>query len=162
MRPDGFSLPWQHSMLHYRWMIQLYGSPNGLCSSITESKHIQAVKLPWHRSNKFNALGQMLTTNEQLDKLQASRAYYKSHGMLKNMLIDISNPSVNTMQSHEQLNEPSDEPDTLQSGGNSMEPEDDGILDGPMMLGRVELAISPRKCIFLLSNTLTYLYSYLL
>src|SRR5436190_10675838 len=36
--------PRQHAMSHYYSGIELFGSPNGLCSSITESKHIQAVK----------------------------------------------------------------------------------------------------------------------
>ena len=44
---EGFSLPHQHAMSHYFEMIWLYGAPNGLCSSITESKHIQAIKEPW-------------------------------------------------------------------------------------------------------------------
>lgn len=46
-----FSLPRQHSMKHYVDMIHLFGAPNGLCSSITESKHIKAVKEPYRRSN---------------------------------------------------------------------------------------------------------------
>ncbi|KAF8975059.1 hypothetical protein BDQ17DRAFT_1395296 [Cyathus striatus] len=37
------SLPQQHSMVHYHWLIQQFGAPNGLCSSITESKHIKAL-----------------------------------------------------------------------------------------------------------------------
>ncbi|KAE9389658.1 hypothetical protein BT96DRAFT_959979 [Gymnopus androsaceus JB14] len=47
VRPEGFSLPRQHSMVHYQFLIQQFGAPNGLCSSITESKHIKAVKHPW-------------------------------------------------------------------------------------------------------------------
>jgi len=47
VRPDGFSLPRQHSLKHYRHHIENFGAPNGLCSSITESKHITAVKKPW-------------------------------------------------------------------------------------------------------------------
>jgi hypothetical protein len=43
----NFNLPRQHSLEHYRRNIQLFGAPNGLCSSITESKHIKAVKEPW-------------------------------------------------------------------------------------------------------------------
>ncbi|KAG1739716.1 hypothetical protein EDB19DRAFT_1895442 [Suillus lakei] len=66
-----FSLPRQHSMTHYADMIQLFGAPNGLCSSITESKHIKAVKEPWRWLSKHNALGQMLLTNQHLDKLAA-------------------------------------------------------------------------------------------
>ncbi|KAH9975649.1 hypothetical protein BJV74DRAFT_862382 [Russula compacta] len=45
-----------HSLEHYRRNIQLFGAPNGLCSSITESKHIKAVKEPWRRSSHFEAL----------------------------------------------------------------------------------------------------------
>lgn len=44
---DTFSLPQQHSLLHYRHLIQDFGTLNGLCSSITELKHIKAVKEPW-------------------------------------------------------------------------------------------------------------------
>jgi hypothetical protein len=82
IRPDGFSLPRQHSLKHYRRLIQLYGAPNGLCSSITESKHIKAVKQPWRRSSHFEALGQMLLTNQRLDKLAACRVDFKTRGML--------------------------------------------------------------------------------
>ena len=41
---DGFLLPRQHSLVHYRVNIQHFSTPNGLCSSITESRHITAVK----------------------------------------------------------------------------------------------------------------------
>jgi hypothetical protein len=63
-------------------LIRLFGSPNGLCSSITESKHIKAVKQPWRRSNRFRAIGQMLLTNQRLDKLAALRVDYTRRGML--------------------------------------------------------------------------------
>ncbi|KAI9441589.1 hypothetical protein H4582DRAFT_2110402 [Lactarius indigo] len=78
VRPNGFSLPRQHSLCHYRHLIRLFGAPNGLCSSITESKHIKAVKEPWRRSNRCNALGQMLIINQRLDQLAASRSYFES------------------------------------------------------------------------------------
>ncbi|KAF8977475.1 hypothetical protein BDQ17DRAFT_1403369 [Cyathus striatus] len=48
---DNVSLPCQHSLSHYVYSIRLFGSPNGLCSSITESKHIKAVKEPWQCSS---------------------------------------------------------------------------------------------------------------
>ncbi|KAH9010810.1 hypothetical protein EDB85DRAFT_2077168 [Lactarius pseudohatsudake] len=51
VRPKGFNLPRQHSMVHYVHLIQEFGAPNGLCSLITESRHITAVKKPWQRSN---------------------------------------------------------------------------------------------------------------
>ncbi|KAG1839875.1 hypothetical protein F4604DRAFT_1885178 [Suillus subluteus] len=77
-----FSLPRQHSLVHYIYLIRQFGAPNGLCSSITESKHIKAVKEPWRRSSKYNALGQMLVTNQRLDKLAAARVDFANRGML--------------------------------------------------------------------------------
>ncbi|KAF4614058.1 hypothetical protein D9613_007679 [Agrocybe pediades] len=88
VRPDGFSLPRQHSLVHYTHMIREFGAPNGLCSSITESKHIKAVKEPWRRSNHYNALGQMLVTNQRLDKLAAARVDFEARGMLAKPLFE--------------------------------------------------------------------------
>ena len=68
IRANGFNLPRQHSLNHYLKLIRAFGAPNGLCSSITESKHIKAVKEPWRRSSRFEALHQMLLTNQRLDK----------------------------------------------------------------------------------------------
>jgi hypothetical protein len=87
VRPTGFSLPRQHSLSHYHHLIRLFGSPNGLCSSITESKHIKSVKEPWRRSNRCNALGQILMTNQRLDKLAASRVDFKSRDMLRGVVL---------------------------------------------------------------------------
>ena len=64
IQPTGFNLPRQHSLIHYHILIQEFGVPNRLCSSITESKHIKAVKEPWRRSSRFKALGQMLIINQ--------------------------------------------------------------------------------------------------
>lgn len=84
-----FSLPRQHSMKHYIDMIRQFGAPNGLCSSITESKHITAVKQPYRRSNRNQPLGQILVTNQRLDKLSAARSDFAAHGMLdSHILID--------------------------------------------------------------------------
>ena len=43
---SSFNLPCQHSLMHFIQMIWAFGAPNGLCLSITESKHIKAVKNP--------------------------------------------------------------------------------------------------------------------
>ncbi|KAF8171247.1 hypothetical protein K438DRAFT_2024120 [Mycena galopus ATCC 62051] len=80
--PNGFCLPRQHSLTHYHYLITQFGAPNGLCSSITESKHIKAVKEPWRRSSRHNALEQMLTINDRLDKLAAARVDFTERGML--------------------------------------------------------------------------------
>ncbi|KAI5982008.1 hypothetical protein EDD15DRAFT_2378623 [Pisolithus albus] len=79
----NFSLPRQHAMKHYKQLIQLFGVPNGLCSSITESKHVKAVKKPYRRTNKYHALGQMLLINQRLDKLAMARVDFESRGMLE-------------------------------------------------------------------------------
>ena len=54
---------------------------------MTEAKHIKAVKEPWRRSNKFNALGQMLLTNQRSDKLSRARQFFAANGMLKDDVI---------------------------------------------------------------------------
>lgn len=83
---DNFCLPRQHSIVHYCHLIRQFGAPNGLCSSITESKHIKAVKEPWRRSSRFEALGQMLVTNQRLDKLAALRVILESRGLLDGLV----------------------------------------------------------------------------
>ena len=79
---SSISLPRQHALVHYLTSIPLFGSPNGLCSSITESKHIKAVKEPWRRSSRFKALVQMLSTIIRLEKLAALRRRFLREGML--------------------------------------------------------------------------------
>ncbi|KAF8801177.1 hypothetical protein BYT27DRAFT_7226944 [Phlegmacium glaucopus] len=76
VRPDGYSLPRQHSLVHYSFLIREFGAPNGLCSSITESKHIKAVKEPWCRSSHFEALGQMILTNQPAIKDREAKSHY--------------------------------------------------------------------------------------
>jgi hypothetical protein len=93
---EDFCLPRQHSLMHYSSLIRLFGAPNGICSSITESKHIQAVKKPWRRSSRNQPLGQMLLTNQRLDKLAAARVDFESRGMLdqQNILRDMPPPPL--------------------------------------------------------------------
>lgn len=79
---DNLEPPRQHSMDHYSLMIREFGSPNGLCTSITESKHIKAVKEPWRRSNRFQPLQQMLVSNARMDKIAAARVQFEENGML--------------------------------------------------------------------------------
>ncbi|TFK79473.1 hypothetical protein K466DRAFT_505488 [Polyporus arcularius HHB13444] len=83
VRPEGFSLPRQHALVHYVRSIQLFGSPNGLCSSITESRHITAVKKPWRRSNRRTPLAQILQTLVRLSKLAALRVDLARRGVLQ-------------------------------------------------------------------------------
>ena len=80
---NGFDLPRQHSLIHYTKLIRAFGAPNGLCSSITESKHIKAVKELWRHSSHFEVLSQMLLTNQHFDKLAAAQVDFAAHGMLQ-------------------------------------------------------------------------------
>ncbi|KAF8124100.1 hypothetical protein EV363DRAFT_1178461 [Boletus edulis] len=73
IRPSGISIPRIHALQHYKEMIQLFGAPNGLCSSITESKHITAVKKLYRRSNHNVPLYQILVVNQRLDNLASFR-----------------------------------------------------------------------------------------
>ncbi|KAG2037780.1 hypothetical protein BDR03DRAFT_933822 [Suillus americanus] len=119
VRFDGFSLPCQHSLMHYVMLIHIFGTPNGVCSSVTESKHIKAVKEPWRRSSKFNALGQMLLTNQHLDKLAAARTDFMACGML--------GPHPNISQQ-----DPSHDNGDVEDSGkanDSGEVDDDGKMD---------------------------------
>lgn len=119
VRPTGFSLPRQHSLFHYRRQIEDFGAPGGLCSSITESRHITAVKKPWRRSNRFNALGQMLLTNQRLDKLAAMRSDFAARGMLPaghaagRQITHILKPSQHILNNEEDDSGPVEEEDIL-------------------------------------------------
>lgn len=94
VRPDGFSLPRQHAMTHYRTNIEDFGAPGGVCSSITESRHITAVKKPWRRSSRYEALSQMLLTNQRLDKLTAARADFVERGMVPPTFVPVPDKEI--------------------------------------------------------------------
>ncbi|KAH9839919.1 uncharacterized protein C8Q71DRAFT_820987 [Rhodofomes roseus] len=112
VRPEGFSLPRQHALMHYIKGIRLFGSPNGICSSITESKHIRAVKRPWRASSKNNPLPQILRANQRLDKLNAARSCFTSRHMLDgDVLAAALNLPIQTAddEDNDEINEPEDE-----------------------------------------------------
>ena len=88
VRPNGFDLPRSHAAVHYMRLIRAFGAPNGLCSSIMESKHIVAVKEPWRWSSRWNALREMLIINSRLDKLAAAWVDFASRGMLEGTVLD--------------------------------------------------------------------------
>ena len=81
----GSSFPQQHSLTHYADSICLFGAPNGLCTSITEAKHIKAVKEPWWRMNRHKPLKQMLYITQRLDKLAAMQTNFTNWGMLESV-----------------------------------------------------------------------------
>jgi len=141
VRPTGFSLPRQHSLIHYRYHIEKFGAPNGLSSSITESKHITAVKKPWRQSNRYEALGQMLTINTRNDKLAAAQIDFSSRGMLNGTCLSEALEKFQTT-----LEDTTDEgdPDYGSEDGQDLDANEDedrtGPVDGPPTLSDVTLA----------------------
>jgi hypothetical protein len=79
---DSISLPHQHALKHFYHAIQLFSSPNGLCSSIMESKHIKVVKKPWRRSSQYQALIQMLQTIVRMEKIMVLCQVFSDRGIL--------------------------------------------------------------------------------
>jgi len=139
VRPEGFSLPRQHALVHYRRHIQNFGAPNGLCSSITESMHIAAVKKPWRRSSRYNALQQMLTINLRNDKLAAARIDFQSRGMLDGTCLSETLQML-TRDSDGTLNGDSTDED-VDEDENGHENGSCGPVDSPPILGEVSLAL---------------------
>ncbi|KAJ7254507.1 hypothetical protein C8J57DRAFT_1473545 [Mycena rebaudengoi] len=132
--PNGFCLPaFTHTLPSSDpriLVIQEFGAPNGLCSSITESKHIKAVKEPWRQSSYYEVLIQMLTINDHLDKLAAACINFTDRGMLLG-------PSARALSPA-----PEPPPEALQQ---PMDPDDDdeGYIDTRDILGEVKLAKTP-------------------
>jgi hypothetical protein len=79
---ETISLPRQHALSHFRLLIALFGAPNGLCSSITESRHVKAVKKTWRRSSRYKALQQMLRTISRLENMAVARLKFTENGMM--------------------------------------------------------------------------------
>ena len=77
-----------HSTVYYMYLIQAFGAPNGLYSSIMEFKHIVAVKEPWQHLGWWDTLRQVLTTNSHLDKLAAAWVDFTSCGMLAGTVLE--------------------------------------------------------------------------
>jgi hypothetical protein len=131
---DFISLPRQHSLLHYIRSIRLFGSPNGLCSSITESKHIKAVKEPWRRSSRYKALIQMLQTISRLEKLAAARKAFTQLGMMDGTTASYTGMIQDGGQP---------QPRATIEVDNADEGNDSGPIAGPKSLSSIELARLP-------------------
>jgi hypothetical protein len=137
----SISLPHQHALSHYACKIELFGSPNGICSSITESMHITAVKKPWRHSSRFNPLLQMIKSISRQDKLDALRHVFENRGMLEGTMshyvseVMADNPPI--IRPYGQNNESNEDGDANDDDG--------GPLSGPMTLAQVTLAVVPGK-----------------
>ncbi|KAL7278386.1 LOW QUALITY PROTEIN: hypothetical protein ACG7TL_008366 [Trametes sanguinea] len=152
VRPDGFSLPRQHAIEHYPDLIWEFGAPNGLCSSITESKHIKAVKEPWRRSNRYEALGQMLLTNQRLDKLAAARVDFAERGMLDAGCLQAMQLALDPERAQAALTERrtvKTRPRVKASTTRAADLDDgyDAAVSGPRIMATVTMAVTARKYI---------------
>ncbi|KAJ7138132.1 hypothetical protein C8R44DRAFT_828463 [Mycena epipterygia] len=131
------SLPCQHSLIHYIHSIQFFGLPNGLCSSITESKHIKAVKEPWQHSSHFNVLSQMLVSLARLDKIAALKAVLTVRSML-----------TGTMSSYTAQVLAGKQPQVDAAAALAAVADDEnnnnGTVHGPRSLSDIELAPTPQ------------------
>ncbi|KAJ7800738.1 hypothetical protein B0H14DRAFT_3784803 [Mycena olivaceomarginata] len=115
------SLPRQHSLKHYPRFIRFFGSPNGLCSSITESKHIKA----------------MLRTLVRLDKLAALKAVLTLRGMM-----------TGTTSSYTRQVLAGEQPQVIAAESTAPlddEDNDDGVVHGPKSLSDIQLAPTPQR-----------------
>ncbi|KIN95132.1 hypothetical protein M404DRAFT_34391 [Pisolithus tinctorius Marx 270] len=121
---DTFSLPWQHAMKNYYHLICQFGTPNSLCSSITESKHIKAVKQPYQHTNYFQALRQMLLINQRLYKLIAMHADFKERGQHPSNADD---PCDQVGESHDMANK-------IEEQAGSYEEELGDAVDAPRLV----------------------------
>ncbi|KAI0288345.1 hypothetical protein B0F90DRAFT_1812777 [Multifurca ochricompacta] len=91
------------------------------------------VKKPWRRSNRYHALGQMLMTNQRLDKLSAMGSDFVARGMLPAGHIPPQNISYIYQPNNDTSREDDDESDD----------ENGGAVDEKNVLGHVVLARSP-------------------
>ena len=148
VRPTGFSLPRQHSLVHYRRHIENFGAPNGLSSSITESKPITTIKKLWRRSSHHEALKQMLIINTRNDKLAAARIDFSSCGMLDGTclgeVLKKLQTTLNSSNNHNHNHNHNNDPDDGNEDGWDLDADEDedptGAADGPPALSEVTLA----------------------
>ena len=131
-----------------------------------ESKHIAAVKKPWRRSNRFEALKQMPIVNMRNNKLAAMRVDFASWGMLHRTWLG------ETIQLwHQTLSVETNDPlgDEDGSNGPNSTREDDcydrdlndqgndsnippGPVDMPLIFSEVTLALRSGMCIRSVTN----------
>lgn len=154
---DDISLPRQHALQHYLRSIMLFGSPNGLCSSITESKHIVAVKEPWRRSNHYKALVQMLCTISRLDKLAALQRVYTQKGMLAGTTsayvteaLQHATPRSSDDTSSNTESTSDDDEDSQEVPDTHCEINDIAAVPGPRALSSVTLSSQIRESTYLI------------
>ena len=147
----SFSLPRQHALLHFVDKIELFGSPNGVCSSITESRHIKAVKEPWRRSSRYKATAQMVRTISRLDKLHSIGRIFEDQGMMEGSLSTFTAavaagypPPIRLLGADSEHFSESESP----NDDDSDDDDDGGPSSSPYTLAQVTLASKPGRYIY--------------
>ncbi|KAH9978413.1 hypothetical protein BJV74DRAFT_879459 [Russula compacta] len=97
---DSISLPCQHALKHFYNSIHLFGSPNGLCLSITESKHIKV----------------MLQIIVRMEKMTVLRRIFSDCGMLIGTTSSYM-AGIMTTQEDQEATVSSNEEDEEEDGG---------------------------------------------
>jgi hypothetical protein len=130
---NWITAPRQHSMVHYPYIAELFGAPTGLCTSITESKHIVAVKRPYRRSSHHDALAQIILVNQRLDKLAALRHVLTDQGLLCGSILktlghlqrDLEQEEADVTEQWRNAYVQQDEDEQLDDGQSSADDDDD-------------------------------------
>ncbi|KIL57451.1 hypothetical protein M378DRAFT_188432 [Amanita muscaria Koide BX008] len=144
----SISLPRQHSLTHFVDKIELFRSPNGVCSSITESKHIRAMMRTISRLNKLVSIRRVFQNRAMLDSSTSGYATALATGSplpIRPFGAGNGNSKSSDMESHH--NDPDDDSD-----------DDGGPSSSPYALAQVTLASksAPRYPKFL-SNLAKYI-----
>ena len=159
VRPTGFSLPRQHALTHYHYHIKKFGAPNGLSSSITESKHIAAVKKPWRQSSHHEALNQVLTINTRNNKLAAAHVDFSTRGMLNGTCLGEAIKKHFALEGTTGSDNVEDDQDEDGDDGQDLDADEDnetGPVDGPTILSDVYLARKRGKAFFSAPTTISH------
>lgn len=132
---DTISLPRQHAMTHFPDGVIKFGAPNGLDSSITESKHIEVCKQTWRRASRDDPLPQMLRSITWLDQLKALHRKLDCRRMLDGTIAgytaNLVARNLPIGNSPIELNHSEDEDE---------ERNDCGPSEGPKVLSSIKLA----------------------
>jgi hypothetical protein len=160
-----FNLPRQHALFHWRPRIQDFGSMNGTCTTLVESKHRTAIKEPWRRSSKYEPMHQMLITNSRMTQLRACATAFRKHGLLRETLMTSVLRATGALElmldpadanealpyaplpADEEGEDEDEEAQMLEAAAAAAEPEgqtegddEEGVVDGPRVTNSVQLS----------------------
>jgi hypothetical protein len=174
---EHFNLPRQHALFHFRHNIEDFGSANGVCTTLSESKHKTAIKEPWRRTNQNAPIRQMLTINTRMDQLAACKVIFTMRGLLQKdclwavmsdlgLLDDIRDPAAanaalpfaNAADSDAEDDDDDEREEAAASGDGEQSAgrDDEGAVDGPRITSSVKMSRRPGRVLsVVLAHSLT-------